>query len=62
MGGASIGHGSMHMVHTSRSMSKRPKKKAMRGHSMAKTLNFSVFGVFWPRWRLQVGDLGMGEW
>ena len=29
---------------------------------MAKTLHFSVFVVFWPRWRLQVGDLGMGEW
>ena len=38
------------------------KRKPWRGHSMAKTLHFSVFGVFWPRWRLQVGDLGMGEW
>jgi len=35
-----MGHGSTHMVHTSRSMPKRPKKKAMRGHTMAKTLHF----------------------
>ena len=56
-----IGFGSMEMMITSRPMPKRPKKKATRGRYMAKPPTFSVFWVFWPRWRLQVGDLGMGE-
>ena len=37
---------------------KESHARALHGQT---PLTFSVFWVFWPRWRLQVGDLGMGE-